>query len=486
MINIKYFNSFSSQNKNIIIFISKISELSKISLPSTLPFNIKDTSIKKILKKNKVLDIFYSENKSINYRYIFKIVDLNDSSKLNIGASIYPLFDYEINKDITFVFSSYIKSKNSSIISEIVFGYILKSYKFNKYKNEKKFLPKNLHIYKSSKRITDKINYNLNLTNSINFVKDLVSEPANILTPEAYSNKCLNLNIKGLKIKVLNKIQLERIGMTALLGVSQGSINEPKVVVFEWNTQKKIKPILLVGKGVTFDTGGISLKPSSGMEEMITDMGGSAVVVGSMMNAALNKSKKSIVGIIGLVENMPDGKAQRPGDIINSLSKKTIEILNTDAEGRLVLADIITYAQKKYNPSQIIDFATLTGAIMIALGTHKAGLFSNNDKLAKKIQNAGDITGEKVWRLPLGSEYDKEINSSRADMINIGSTRYGGSIHAAQFINRFIKDNIPWAHLDIAGVSWSMKGGQYNITKIHNPGATAFGVRLIDQLLKGK
>ena len=486
MINIKYFDSFSSRNNNIIIFISKISELSKISLPSPLPFDIRDKYVNKILNKNKIFDTFYAVNKRVKYRYVIKLIDINETYKLNIGSSIYSLFDYEIYKDVTFIFSNYIKSKKPLIISEIVFGYIIKSYKFTKYKNVKNFQPINIYLSKFSKKIINNINYNLNLVDSINLVKDLVSEPANILNPESYSKKCLNIKIKGLKIKVLNKNQLEKIGMTALLGVSQGSVNEPRVVIFEWNIKKNIKPILLVGKGVTFDSGGISLKPSSGMEEMITDMGGSAVVVGSMMNAALNKSKKSIIGIIGLVENMPDGKSQRPGDIINSLSKKSIEILNTDAEGRLVLADIITYAQQKYNPSQIIDFATLTGAIMIALGTHKAGLFSNNDRLSKKIENAGEISGEKVWRLPLGAEYDQEINSTRADMINIGSSRYGGSIHAAQFIERFIQNNTPWAHLDIAGVAWTMKGGQNNITKLHNPGATAFGVRLIDEFLKGK
>ena len=296
----------------------------------------------------------------------------------------------------------------------------------------------------------------------------------------------MDLKKSGLKIKILDKSQLEKIGMRSLLGVAQGSINDPRVVIFEWNIKKKISPTILVGKGVTFDTGGISLKSSSGMEEMITDMGGSAVVVGSMLNAALNNSSQSLVGIIGLVENMPDGNAQRPGDIIKSLSGQTIEILNTDAEGRLVIADILTYIQKKYLPKEIIDFATLTGAIMIALGTHRAGLFSNNDKLSKQLEKAGDITDEKIWRLPLGKEYDVEIDSLRADMQNIGSTRYGGSIHAAQFIQRFINGNIPWAHLDIAGVSWSMKSGVNSSSNLHSPGATAFGVRLIDQFLKGK
>jgi leucyl aminopeptidase len=274
--------------------------------------------------------------------------------------------------------------------------------------------------------------------------------------------------------------------MRSLLGVSQGSNNEPRVVIFEWNLKNNKKPTILVGKGVTFDTGGISLKPSGGMEDMIFDMGGSAVVTGSMMNAALNNSSHSLVGIIGLVENMPDGKAQRPGDIVKSLSGYTIEVLNTDAEGRLVLADILTYIQNKFKPKQIIDFATLTGAVMIALGTHRAGLFSNNNILSKKLEIAGEISGEKLWRLPIGEEYDNEINTRRADMQNIGTSKYGGSIHAAQFIQRFIKDNNAWAHLDIAGVSWTIKGGKNSFSKLHSPGATAFGIRLIDQFLKGK
>ena len=313
-----------------------------------------------------------------------------------------------------------------------------------------------------------------------------MSEPSNILNPINYANKCKELKKIGLKVKVLDKKDLEKIGMRGLLGVSQGSSNDPRVLIFELNVKKNIKPTILVGKGVTFDSGGISLKPSDGMEEMIFDMAGSEIVVGSMLNAALNKSKKSLVGIIGLVENMPDGNAQRPGDIIKSLSGKTIEILNTDAEGRLVLADILTYVQSIYRPKQIIDFATLTGAIIIALGTHRAGLFSNNNTLANKLYNAGESSGEKIWRMPLSNEYDSEMNSRRADVKNIGSSRYGGSIQAAQFIQRFIDKDTPWAHIDIAGVSWANKPDIKSFSGIHSSGATAFGVRLIDHFLKGK
>ena len=371
-------------------------------------------------------------------------------------------------------------------VNHFLFGFLLKSYSFQKYKkSNQRFIVKNINIF-TSKNIKLKNFRNLdNLLTSINYTKDLVSEPANVLNPVSYADRCLELKKIGLKVKVLDKQKIEKIGMDSLLGVSQGSVNEPRVVIFELNLKKNKKPTILVGKGVTFDTGGISLKPASGMEEMITDMTGSAVVVGSMINAALNKIKKPLVGIIGLVENMPDGKAQRPGDIVKSLSGQTIEVLNTDAEGRLVLADILTYVQKKYQPMEIIDFATLTGAIMVALGTYKAGLFSNNDILANKIFKSGEITKENVWRLPLGEEYDKDINSSRADMQNIGS-RYGGSITAAQFLQRFIENKTPWAHIDIAGVSWTKKTGMSESSSLHSPGATAFGVRLIYQFLLGK
>ena len=482
---IKYFDYFSAQNYNIVVFISKLSELTNISLPSNMEINIKNITFQEILTKKNYIELLKVDNNNLTYKIIIKIFNPQKDNFVLIGSKIYDYFDYKIDKKITFIFSKSLYSIKSSLISNIILGFQLRTYSFDKYLNKKISRPEFLLLQKQKNKTIKEIKYNDNLLRSINFSKDLVSEPANILNPVTYATRCKNLKIKDLKIKVLNFDQIQKIGMNSLLGVSQGSANEPQVVIFEWNLKKNKKPIILVGKGVTFDTGGISLKPATGMEEMIFDMGGSAVVVGSMMNVALNKLNKSVVGIIGLVENMPDGKAQRPGDIVESLSGQTIEILNTDAEGRLVLADIITYAQKKYKPLHIIDFATLTGAIMIALGTHKAGLFSNNDRLSKRIESAGEFVNENVWRLPLGPEYDSEINSPRADMKNIGSTRYGGSIQAAQFIKRFIKDDIPWAHLDIAGVTWSMKGGQNNISKIHKPGATAFGVRLIDQFLKG-
>ena len=484
---IEYPSKLSSNNKDIVIFVSSLSQLKNTEFLPDSEFYLKSNQfIKQINNKNYFLLQNIKKNNSL-LNILVVLVKNSKNSKILLGSEIYSIFfksNKEIPKNILFNFSKLLIAKNKHFISDIIFGFSLRFYSFDKYKKKKNSnLSVVLNLYKLP--LLKEIKYKLNLLDSINFTKDLVSEPANKLNPVIFSEKCSKLKKIGLKVKILDKIQLEKIGMTSLLGVAQGSINEPRVVILEWNIKKNIKPTILVGKGVTFDSGGISLKPAGGMEEMITDMSGSAVVIGSMMNAALNKSPKSLVGIVGLVENMPDGEAQRPGDIVKSLSGQTIEVLNTDAEGRLVLADILTYIQKKFKPKEIIDFATLTGAILIALGTHRAGLFSNNDKLSKKLFKAGEITGEKIWRMPLGDEYDNEINSLRADMKNIGSTRFGGSTQAAQFIQRFISNNTAWAHLDIAGVSWSMKGGNNTNPNLHSPGATAFGVRLIDEFLKG-
>ena len=484
---IEYPSKLSSNNNDIVIFVSSLSQLKNTEFLPDSDFYLKSNQFIKQINNNNyfLLQNIKKNNSLLNIMVV--LVKNSKNNKVTLGSEIYSILfksNKEIPNNLTFNFSKNLITKNKNFISDIIFGFSLRCYTFDKYKKKKNSnLSILLNLYKLS--LFKEIKYKLNLLDSINFTKDLVSEPANKLNPVIFSEKCSKLKKIGLKVKILDKIQLEKIGMTSLLGVAQGSINEPRVVILEWNIKKNKKPTILVGKGVTFDSGGISLKPAGGMEEMITDMSGSAVVVGSMMNAALNKSSKSLVGIIGLVENMPDGEAQRPGDIVNSLSGQTIEVLNTDAEGRLVLADILTYIQKKFKPKEIIDFATLTGAIMIALGTHRAGLFSNNDNLSKKLFKAGEITSEKIWRMPLGDEYDNEINSLRADMKNIGSTRFGGSTQAAQFIQRFVSDDTAWAHLDIAGVSWSMKGGNSNHSNLHSPGATAFGVRLIDEFLKG-
>jgi len=311
--------------------------------------------------------------------------------------------------------------------------------------------------------------------------RDLVSEPANILNPAEFARRCEGLASLGLEVEVLGVKEMKKLGMGALLGVAQGSINEPRLVVMRWNGLSKGKkaqnPLCFIGKGVTFDTGGISIKPAGGMEDMKWDMAGAGTVAGLMAALAGRKAKVDAMGLLGLVENMPGHNAQRPGDVVTSASGQTIEVINTDAEGRLVLADVIHYAIQKYDPRFMVDLATLTGAIIVALGHEHAGLFSNDEELAARIVAAGQATGEACWRMPLGEAYDKQIKSDIADMKNVGGGRAGGSITAAQFIQRFVQKK-PWAHLDIAGTAWSSKDAP-TVPK----GATAFGVRLLDRMV---
>jgi leucyl aminopeptidase len=307
--------------------------------------------------------------------------------------------------------------------------------------------------------------------------RDLVNEPANVLYPEELARRTGNLKKLGVAVEVLDVKEMKKLGMNALLGVGQGSEHESRTVIMRWNGGKRgAAPVAFIGKGVCFDTGGISIKPAAGMEDMKGDMAGAACVVGLMHALAARKAKVNAVGAIGLVENMPDGRAQRPGDIVTTMSGQTIEIINTDAEGRLVLADVLHYVNKQFKPKFMVDLATLTGAIMVALGQEYAGLFANDDKLAERLVKAGRETGERVWRMPLGPEYDKMIDSKFADMKNTGG-RYGGSITAAQLLQRFV-DKTPWAHLDIAGTG--MGSPQTDINKSWGSG---FGVRLLDRLV---
>jgi leucyl aminopeptidase len=310
--------------------------------------------------------------------------------------------------------------------------------------------------------------------------RDLITEPPNVLTPTEMAERCRALTKLGVKVEIMGPKELEKLGFGALLGVSQGSVQEPRMVVMQWNGaggRKPRKPLVFVGKGVTFDTGGISIKPAGGMEDMKWDMAGAGAVVGLMAALAGRKAKADVVGLVGLVENMPSGSAQRPGDVVTSYSGQTIEVLNTDAEGRLVLADVLWYAQEKFDPAFMVNLATLTGAIIVALGQEHGGMFSNDEDLAQKLTGAGLATGEKLWRMPLGDAYDKAIKSDIADMKNIGG-RHGSAIIAAQFIQRFV-NNKPWAHLDIAGMAWSSKDAAC-VPK----GATAYGVRLLDRLVR--
>ncbi|MBA4765125.1 MAG: leucyl aminopeptidase [Erythrobacter sp.] len=316
------------------------------------------------------------------------------------------------------------------------------------------------------------------LAEGVEFTRELVTEPANILYPESFVERCQErFEGTGAELIVLDEAEMEKLGMGSLLGVGQGSSRDSRILAIRWNGGGGEAPIAFVGKGVTFDTGGISIKPGPGMEDMKWDMGGAGAVAGGMLALVKRKAKANVVGVMGLVENMPDGNAQRPGDVVKSMSGQTIEILNTDAEGRLVLADALHWTQVEFKPSRIVDFATLTGAIIVSLGHEYAGLFSNDDKLSKDLAEAGEAVGDKVWRMPLDKAYDKLIDSPIADMKNIGG-KGAGSITAAQFLQRFITDGTPWAHIDIAGMAWSEKQG-----RTWDKGATGYGVRLIDRLV---
>ena len=315
------------------------------------------------------------------------------------------------------------------------------------------------------------------IVDGVILARELVNEPPNVLYPEEFARRASQLKKLGVDVEILDVKAMTKLGMGALLGVAQGSARPGRTVIMRWNGGKKGEaPVAFVGKGVCFDTGGISIKGAASMEDMKGDMGGAACVVGLMHALAARKAKVNAVGAIGLVENMPDGNAQRPGDIVTSMSGQTIEIINTDAEGRLVLADVLWYVAKKFKPKFMVDLATLTGAIMVALGSENAGLFSNNDELAERLVKVGQETGEKVWRMPLAPEYDKLIDSQFADMKNTGG-RYGGSVTAAQFLQRFV-DNTPWAHLDIAGTAMGAPK-----TEINQSWGSGFGVRLLERLV---
>ena len=414
-----------------------------------------------------------------NKNYVF--INCIDCKKIldfeKIGSS---LFEFLSNNK---VFKSVIDTKllkiSTSQVERILHGAKLKSYNFDIYKTNKnkKIININFVGGKKSSNLRKKLDA---LTEGIFSTRDLVSEPGNILHPDEYAKRVSALKKLGLKVTVYDKKKLKKMGCGALLGVGQGSIRGSYLVTIEWKgTNSKTKPLAFVGKGVCFDTGGISLKPAKFMEDMTYDMAGSAVVVGLMKNFALRKAKINAVGVVGLVENMPGGNAQRPGDIVKSYSGKTIEVLNTDAEGRLVLADALTFTEEKFKPNLIIDLATLTGAIIISLGSEYAGLYSNNDKLSKQLYQAGEDVEEKVWRMPLHKNYDKLINSKNADMQNINYVGGAGSTTAAQFLQRFILNKTPWAHLDIAGMSFSKYAGALN-----SGGATGYGVRLLNKFVE--
>jgi leucyl aminopeptidase len=374
-------------------------------------------------------------------------------------------------------------------LAHFALGAVLRGYRFDRYRTTEKPEDKprlaSLHLLSPDPSATKTVWETLKpLADGVFITRDLVSEPPNVLFPAEMAERCEDLEKLGLKVEVLGPKELAKLGFGALLGVSQGSAREPRVVVMQWHGASggkgkkadKARPVAFIGKGVTFDTGGISIKPAAGMEDMKWDMAGAGTVVGLMAALAGRKAHVDAVGLVGLVENMPSGTAQRPGDVVKTYSGQTVEIINTDAEGRMVLADVLWYCQERFEPKFMIDLATLTGAMVISLGHEMAGFFSNDDTLSRQLHAAGEATGEKLWRMPLGEAYDKQLKSDIADMKHVGG-RPGGAITAAQFLQRFVNGK-PWAHLDIAGMAWATKD-----SAVTPKGATAYGVRLLDRLV---
>ena len=472
-------NSLKKVFSNLILFVDdkfNISGLKKHVSNSEFLY-ISDLLKNSDLKKD--LLVFEINSKKTIFLVSIK-KDIKASDVENLGAKFYGYINYDKKNDY-FVNSDTVNSNIKNFIGYFLHGIKLKSYEFNIYKSKKNKKVVNINVIGDRNKISaqDRLRFKA-LEEGTFFARDLVSEPGNILHPDEYAKRINLLKKFGLKINIYNEKKLKKLGMNALLGVGQGSIRGSYLVTMEWKGAKNnSNPLAFIGKGVCFDTGGISLKPAKFMEDMTYDMAGSATVVGLMKNLAMRKAKINAVGVVGLVENMPGGNAQRPGDIVKSYSGKTIEILNTDAEGRLVLADAITFTEKKFKPKFMIDLATLTGAIIVSLGSEYAGLFSNDDKLSNQLLEAGKKVDEKLWRMPLHKNFDKLIDSKNADMQNINYVGGAGSTTAAQFLQRFVLNKTPWAHLDIAGMAFSKYGGALN-----SGGATGYGVRLLNKLIE--
>ncbi|MDC1043834.1 leucyl aminopeptidase [Candidatus Pelagibacter ubique] len=479
-IKINYKNIISTKSTiNLVLFVNEnfnIKDIKEYISNSEFSY-IADLLKNSDLKKD---TLFFEVNskKTIFLVSVKKNIKISDIE--NLGAKFHSYMNFD-KKDDYFINSDTVNDKTKNFIGHFLHGLKLKSYEFNIYKSKinKKIVSINVIGKKNKISTKDHLRFKA-LEEGSFFARDLVSEPGNILHPDEYAKRINTLKKFGLKINIYDEKKLKKLGMNALLGVGQGSIRGSYLVTMEWNGAKNnSNPLAFVGKGVCFDTGGYSLKPAKFMEDMTYDMAGSATVVGLMKNLAIRKAKINAVGVVGLVENMVSGNAQRPGDIVKSYSGKTIEVLNTDAEGRLVLADALTFTEKKFKPKFIVDLATLTGAIIVSLGSEYAGLFSNDDKLSKQLLEAGDKVEEKLWRMPLHKNFDKLIDSKNADMQNINYVGGAGSTTAAQFLQRFILNKTPWAHLDIAGMAFSKYGGALN-----SGGATSYGVRLLNQLIE--
>ncbi len=479
-ININYpKGTYKNSNKNLVLFTNgKLKSQNLKNFLTNTEFSYVSDLLKTHDPEKNLLIFEVSSKKKIALILIKDNLKISDIE--NLGADLFKKLNHGKNSEYDLVSDS-INSKSENFLGYFLHGLKLKSYEFKKYKTKKdtRLISINIVGKKNKPSIQSQLKFKA-LEEGTFYARDLVSEPGNVLHPDEYAKRIASLRRYGLKIKIYDKKVLKKLGMHALLGVGQGSIRGSYLVTIEWNGAKnKSKPLAFVGKGVCFDTGGYSLKPAKFMEDMTYDMAGSATVVGLMKNFAIRKAKINAVGVVGLVENMVSGNAQRPGDIVKSYSGKTIEVLNTDAEGRLVLADALTFTEKKFKPKFIVDLATLTGAIIVCLGSEYAGLFSNDDKLSRQIFYAGEKVEEKVWRMPLHKNYDKLMNSKNADVQNINYVGGAGSTTAAQFLQRFIINNTPWAHLDIAGMAFSKYGGALN-----SGGATGFGVRLLNQLVE--
>jgi leucyl aminopeptidase len=436
-------------------------------------------------KSSSTLDILAPEGLKVARLLVVgtgKPLDTKDNDYLKLGGVVAGKFGagHDVVTVIAELPDGAMKPDQSAALAS---GIRLRAYKFDRYKTKKKegedpALSADVSLAVSDVAAAKKaFAPNNHVVDGVIMARELVNEPPNVLFPVEFARRAGQLRKLGVLVDILDVKAMTALKMGALLGVSQGSTQPGRTVIMRWNGGKRGEPpVAFVGKGVCFDTGGISIKPAASMEDMKGDMGGAACVVGLMHALAARKAKVNAIGAIGLVENMPDGNAQRPGDIVTSMSGQTIEIINTDAEGRLVLADVLWYVKQKFKPKFMVDLATLTGAIMVALGTEYAGLFSNNDELAERLTKVGLETGERVWRMPLGPEYDKQIDSQFADMKNTG-TRHGGSITAAQFLQRFV-DGTPWAHLDIAGTAMGAPK-----TDINQSWGSGYGVRLLDRLV---
>ena len=448
--------------------------------------------LSKVLEKDKDLLNFFNKtiiNKSAStflvraekgnfllIRRKTKIDDLKQKYLQDLGGTIFNKIKSIGCSEVKFY------EDNSKILEQLCLGVLLSSYKFDNYKmvksKEINDLKKITVVTEQNENFSKMFEEIKNLAQGVFRARDLVWQPPNILYPSTFADECKKLKKIGLKVNVYNEQQLDKMGMSALLAVGRGSRKDSKVVVMEWlGGKKNTPPMAFIGKGVCFDSGGLSLKPPKSMEDMKWDMGGAATVTGLLECVALSKLKFNVIGVLGLVENMPDGDAQRPGDVVKSVSGQTIEVLNTDAEGRLVLADLLSWTEKKYKPKFMINLATLTGAMIVALGNIRAGLFSNDEKISKAIFDAGESTGEKVWAMPLDDDYDQLIKTEIADMKNIGGPG-AGSITAACFLKRHV-EKTPWAHLDIAGVTWKNKS-----TPSIPYGGVGWGVRMLYHMIK--